>query len=238
MATNAGKPNGQKYIAAEDVQSFLDPLPVEAIPMVGDKTADSLHLRGIKTIAQLREQPLSLLSAWYGKTGSFLYHKARGISHSRVGETRPLRSISREHTFETDRQNIAELSDYIFQLSERLVFDLLREEKTCGTLTIKIRYANFETFTRQCSFAPTDSLKEITATATRFFESIYDGKRKIRLIGVRLSQLQQDAAAPSLFHDYSREKKLTTAVNELKSKYGNRKIGLARSQDVLKKRKE
>lgn len=237
MATNAGKPNGQKHIAANEVQSFLDPLPVEAIPMVGDKTADSLHMRGIKTIAQLRQQPLSLLTAWYGKTGTFLYDKARGISHSRVGESHPVRSLSREHTFETDQQDIGLLSDYIFQLSERLVFDLLREEKTCGSLTLKIRYANFDTFTRQCSFSSTDSLKEITATAIRFFENIYDGKRKIRLIGVRLGQLQQDVAVLSLFNDYSREKKMTTAVNELKTKYGNRKIGLARSQEVMKKRR-
>lgn len=238
MATNAGKPNGQKHIAANEVQSFLDPLPVEAIPMVGDKTADSLHMRGIKTIAQLRQQPLSLLTAWYGKTGTFLYDKARGISHSRVGESHAVRSLSREHTFETDQQDIGLLSDHIFQLSERLVFDLHREEKTCGCLTLKIRFANFDTFTRQCSFPPTDSLKEITAAATRFFQTVYDGKRKIRLVGVRLSQLQNQPAALNLFHDYSREKKMTTAVNELKTKYGNRKIGLARSHEVLKKRKE
>ena len=236
MATNAGKPNGQYYLPAEQVQDFLDPLRVEKIPMVGDKTADSLHMRGIQTIADLRALPLSMLRSWYGKMGESLFEKARGISHGRIGEMQEAKSLSREHTFEEDLMDVKILSDFVFQLTERLVFDLHREEKACGSLTIKLRFQDFQTITRQCSFSPTDSLKELTASAVRFFEKVYTDRRKIRLVGVRLSSLQESTATLNLFHDNGREKKMTQAVNELKSKYGRSTIGLARSLPDRKKR--
>src|SRR5213594_4621174 len=149
MASDMNKPDGLTAVRPEQVRTFLDPLPVNKISGVGKKTTKLLNDAGIQTIGELRKRQAKELTDWFGKGGVWLWAIANGIEEAPV-EERPLRkSVSVEQTFEKDVQNKAVVKEALDALSHEVHDRLLGERLLFRTVSIKVRFQGFQTFTRE-----------------------------------------------------------------------------------------
>jgi DNA polymerase-4 len=143
VATNEAKPNGQMEIHFGGEKSFLAPMPVEKLPMVGKETAAQLHRRGVENVKTLSEIPVTLLEAWLGKNGISLWNKANGIDESPVVPYHEQKSISTESTFAADTIDMRFLHAELVRMTERVAFELRQQDKLTGCVTVKLRYSDF-----------------------------------------------------------------------------------------------
>ena len=184
------KPDGLTVVRGEDAKAFLSPLRVRRLLWVGGKTENRLNMLGIKTIGDLANYDASVLAEKFGAAGTQLYLSAQGIDNSDVQERWERKSMSREITFEEDTSNYALILDTLDAISEDLHQELTASNFTFKTTTVKIRYENFETHTHGKTLPFfTDRLKDIQKSARDLLQDYLRPDRKIRLIGVRLSNL-------------------------------------------------
>lgn len=184
------KPDGLTVVRREDVKAFLAPLRVRKLLWVGRKTESRLNTMGIVTIGDLANYDASVLAEKFGVAGTQLYLSAQGIDNSEVQEHWERKSMSREITFEEDTSDLKLASETLDAISEDLHQELVASHFTFKTITVKIRYENFETHThgRTLPFF-TDRLKDIKKNARDLVQDCLRPDRKLRLIGVRLSNL-------------------------------------------------
>ncbi|HWB63775.1 MAG TPA: DNA polymerase IV [Chitinophagales bacterium] len=232
MATNEAKPNGQYMIEPGKEQDFLDALPVSKIPMCGDKTSAFLKAKGIDTIAQLRSFPHQALQNWLGRHGTFLWNRANGIDNGEVHPYHDPKSMSSERTFDTDTNDANWLKKVIISLSEKLAFELRSDKKLSSCVAIKIRYSDFSTHTKQMAIPFTSNSKILMEKALHLFDDFYDRERKVRLIGVKFSDLTEGSYQINLFDDREKDILLYKAIDELKNKHGAGKITLAQNLGI------
>jgi len=149
MATNEAKPNGYLEVAPGKETAFLWPLTVDKIPGVGKQTQVQLQALGIQTIEQIAKTPQDQLEHHFGKWGKKLWEKAHGISNSVVEQYSEQKSMSHENTFHEDSNNTEFLHAQLVKLTEETAYDLREEGKLTGCITVKLRYADFTTVSRQ-----------------------------------------------------------------------------------------
>ncbi len=191
MASDMQKPDGLTAVQPEQVDKFLEPLPVNRISGVGKKTTEFLHEKGIETIGQLREVEAKKLTDWFGKGGVWLWAIANGIEETPVEERGLRKSISVEQTFERDIQNKTMVRDALESLSHEVHDRLLGEGLWYRTVGIKVRFEGFVTFTREKTHTGyVDDLGVIREYVTLLFREFEKDRRKMRLVGVRLSDLK------------------------------------------------
>jgi nucleotidyltransferase/DNA polymerase involved in DNA repair len=191
MASDMQKPDVLTVITPQEVPGFLEPFPVDKISGVGKKTTKFLTDRGIKTIGELRQVPAKKLTDWFGKGGVWLWAIANGLEESPV-EERPLRkSISVEQTFERDVQNRALVREALEALEAEVHERLLEEGLRFRTVGIKVRFEHFVTFTREKTHTGyVDDLGVVREYVRLLFREFEADRRKVRLVGVRLSDLK------------------------------------------------
>jgi len=191
MASDMQKPDGLTAVQPEQVDKFLEPLPVNRISGVGKKTTEFLHEKGIETIGQLREVEAKKLTDWFGKGGVWLWAIANGIEETPVEERGLRKSISVEQTFERDIQNKTMVRDALESLSHEVHDRLLGEGLWYRTVGIKVRFEGFVTFTREKTHTGyVDDLGVIREYVKLLFREFEKDRRKMRLVGVRLSDLK------------------------------------------------
>ena len=184
------KPDGLTVVREEDVKTFLSPLGVRRLLWVGRKTENRLNMFGIKTIGDLANSDATVLAEKFGAAGTQLYLSAQGIDNSEVQERWERKSMSREITFEEDTSDYSLIFDTLDAISEDLHQELTASNFTFKTTTVKVRYENFETHTHGKTLPLfTDRLKDIQRSARELVQDYLCPDRKIRLIGVRLSNL-------------------------------------------------
>jgi DNA polymerase IV len=220
IGTGEGKQKQNLEIPEHLVQSFLNPLSIQKIPMVGEKTFQLLSRIGIRKIETLSKMPCEVLQQMIGKNGSELWKKANGIDHNPVEPYTERKSISTEHTFSQDTIDIDRLKRVILGMVEKLAFQLRSEEWLTSTVTIKIRYANFDTETKQCRVQYTSADHILTQTVTDLFEKLYQRRMRLRLIGVRFSGLVRGTYQINLFEDTQEMLSLYQAMDRMKTRYG------------------
>lgn len=220
VATNEVKPNGQTEIARGLEAGFLRPLPVSRIPMVGKKTAHFLSTLGVRKVQTLQEIPRDFLTRIMGKSGATLWQRARGIDNSPVVPYSERKSISTEMTFGEDTIDVDGLRATLVRMTEKIAFKMRSEQKLSACITVKVRYANFDTVTKQTRIAYTASDHVLSARALELFESLYDRRLRVRLIGVRCSHLIRGGHQIDLFEDTERDLNLYEAIDKIKFKYG------------------
>jgi DNA polymerase IV (DinB-like DNA polymerase) len=191
LASDYKKPYGLTAVKPEDVINFLSPLPVRRLIGVGPKTEIKLKEMGVKTIGDLARYNKETLIKTFGKWGAEMRELANGIDNSEVVEEHEIKSVGREVTFEEDVGD----SEVIFTTIDRLVDDFHGELTDSGTkfktVNIKIRYEDFETHTRAKSLQfHTDDRQKIKGIAKELILKFLQSKKKIRLIGVRVSGLR------------------------------------------------
>lgn len=220
VATNEAKPNGQMEIHFGGEKSFLAPMPVEKLPMVGKETAAQLHRRGVENVKTLSEIPVTLLEAWLGKNGISLWNKANGIDESPVIPYHEQKSISTESTFAADTIDMRFLHAELVRMTERVAFELRQQDKLTGCVTVKIRYSDFETVTKQMSIPYTCCDHVLLAKVKELFQKLYDRRLLVRLIGVRFSHLVHGNYQISLFDDTQEMIALYQAIDHIKNRFG------------------
>ncbi|WP_290789457.1 DNA polymerase IV [Flavihumibacter sp. UBA7668] len=224
MATNEAKPNGWKKIEPGAEQAFLDPMRVDKIPGVGDQTFRNLLQLGIETIYELRQAKPQLLQKQLGKHGLDLWQKAQGIHTSEVAPWQEAKSISTENTYELDLTDLETLQQELVRMAEKLGYELRQENKMAGCVAVKIRYPDFETSSRQTSIPYTFYDDELILQAKQLFKELYRKGQPVRLLGVRVSELTDEARQTNLFQDMNRKADLYKAIDSVKTKFGKSAI--------------
>jgi DNA polymerase-4 len=227
VATGESKPNGERQIEQGLERHFLAPLPVHKIPMVGDKTARFLYDMGVRTVQVLSNMPVEILESAFGKNGRVLWKRANGIDDTPVLPYSEQKSISTETTFDTDSIDVRMMRAILTGMGEKLAFKLRSKHKLCSCVTVKIRYANFATESKQMQLAYTSSDQAIIRAAHELFDKLYQRRMRIRLIGLRLSGLVHGHYQISLFDDTEEMIRLYQAMDRLRLRHGADIIGKA-----------
>ncbi|HEY5749887.1 MAG TPA: DNA polymerase IV [Chryseolinea sp.] len=224
VATGEFKPEAKHNVPAGTEQAFLSPLAVEKIPMIGKQTASFLYDMGVRTVATLREMPLKFLMSAFGKNGLSLWNKAHGVDESPVVPYAEQKSISTECTFEEDTIDVKRLQSILIAMVEKVAFQLREQKKLASCVTVKIRYSNFDTETKQIHIPYTSSDHILLNTVTELFKRLYNRRMLIRLVGVRLSSLVHGSHQISLFDDTAESINLYEAIDFIKHKHGVEKL--------------
>jgi DNA polymerase IV len=227
VASDQGKPRALVWVAPGQEERFLAPLPVRKIPGIGEVTERALRALGIETVAQLAEIKPDKLENIFGQWGTALYRKARGgDSYEFVLDAEP-KSISHNHTFGEDTSDLLTLHSLLSHLSQKTCKRLREAGLAARTLTLTIRYAGFDTYTRSRTMPePVHLDADIQRVFFSLFEEHRNKKRKIRLLGTALSNLTHGGEQFSLLDARRREKleKLTRATDDLRNRFGFGKI--------------
>ncbi len=220
IATGEGKPKGNLEIPEHMVKSFLNPLSIKKIPMVGDATFQLLSRIGVRNIKTLSEMPAEVLQQMIGKNGIELWKKANGIDNAPVEPYTERKSISTEHTFSQDTIDIDKLKRVLQGMVEKLAFQLRSEGWLTSTVVIKIRYANFDTETKQCRVQYTSADHILIKNVTELFNKLYQRRMRLRLIGIRFSGLVRGTYQINMFEDTEEMLSLYQAMDKMKTRYG------------------
>lgn len=225
LASDLKKPGGMTVIRPGEVEAVLHPLSIEKLWGVGEKTAVKLRNMGIDTIGQLACLPEKLLAAGFGKMGASLWHLARGEDIRSVETSREAKSISRETTFPRDINDLDVIRAVILELADDVACSLRRSSFLAGTVTLKLRYGNFETLTRQGALpAPSCLTMPIYTKALELFARVNTQGRGIRLLGVGTGGLASCAGSRQLnfFEEPGqiKEEKIAEAIDRVAARYG------------------
>ncbi len=221
IATGQAKPNGGILVEQPDVPMFLAPLSISKIPMLGPKTYQLLRSMGVLTIKTLREVPPNMIEKVLGKNGVDLWKKANGIDLTPVKPYSEQKSLSAERTFEQDTIDILMLNNTLAAMTEKLAFKLRAGQKLASVVTVKIRYANYDTHTLQKSIAYTSFDHVLLATAKELFNRVYDRRMLIRLIGLKFGGLVHGAQQLDMFCDTPQMVNLYLAMDNIRKRYGD-----------------
>lgn len=224
VATNEVKPNGKVEIPTGHERSFLAPLSIIKIPGIGKQTAYLLFRMGVETVKVLSDIPVEMLQNLLGKNGTELWRRANGIDETPVVPFHEQKSISTENTFQQDTINMEFLEGELLRMTEKISFELRRQNKLTGCITVKLRYSNFETFTKQVSIPYTSADHVLIKTAKELFRKLYDRRLLVRLLGVRFTNLVPGNYQVRLFEDTPQMIKLYQSIDSVKKQYGEDKL--------------
>lgn len=224
MATNEAKPNGFLEIPHGKEREFLWPLGIEKINGVGKQTEQLLKSFGLYTLEDIAKTPIEIMERIAGKWGEALWHKAHGRGSTAIATDWEQKSISHENTFETDYSNLDFLHKELVRLTEKTAYSLREDEKMTGCVTVKIRYSDFETISRQETIDYTALDDVLIAKVKDLFTKSYQQGRPVRLLGVRFSQLIPLTLQMSLFENNVEKLNLFKTVDEIKDRYGSKSV--------------
>jgi DNA polymerase IV len=224
MATNEAKPNGFLEIPHGKEKEFLWPLRVEKINGVGKQTEIQLKNFGIHTIEDIANTSAEIMEKNFGKWGESLWNKSQGIGSAVVETDWEQKSMSHENTFDEDKTDVTFLHSEIVRLTEKTAYSLREDEKLSGCLTVKIRYSDFETISRQETIDYTSLDDQLIAKAKDIFNKSYQKNRPVRLLGVRFSQLIPFTMQMNLFNNSEGKLNLYKTVDDIKDRFGSKMV--------------
>lgn len=220
IGTNEAKPNNHIQVPQGEEKAFMAPLAIRKMPMVGEKTSLKLQQMGVQKIKTVQDMPCELMERVLGKNGISLWKKAQGIDNSPIITYHERKSISIERTFERDTTDVVKLKSIITAMSENLAYQLRNGNKLTGCVTVKIRYSDFTTVTRQLHVPYTSVDHKLINTVQELFKILYARRMLIRLIGVRYSKLVGGGYQINLFEDNEEMVRLYQAMDAMRNKYG------------------
>ncbi len=223
VATGESKPDGEGHVPAGEEQQFLAPMPVRKIPMIGPKTTQFLAEMGITHVHLLRQMPLGLLKKAFGINGLELWKRSRGIDNSPVHAFSERKSISTECTF-GHSMDVKQLKSMLTAMIEKLCHKLREENWLTACVTVKIRYTNFDTETKQKHVPYTSSDRYLITEVMQLFDRLYTRRMQLRLVGVRLSNLVHGNYQINLFEDTAESINLYQAMDKIKTLHGPHSI--------------
>ena len=221
------KPNGSGWVETGKERSFLAPLPVRKIPSIGRETARKLSLLGIRKTGTLSQVPVQLLEREFGKPGREIHRRANGIDHRPVVPYTERKSFSTETTFQTDTIDVEFLRRKLRDMTMKLAFDLRAAGKLTAGVTVKIRYTDFNTYTRSQRIKFTAHDQQLLPVADRLFQELFTRRQCIRLIGIRFDRLAEGHTQLDLFADTQEDSRLMQALDRVRRRFGAGAVGKA-----------
>ena len=229
IATNEAKPNGYLQVMPGYEKEFLSSLKVSKIPGVGQQTQQTLASLGITYIRDIDTAGLRLLEQSLGNYGAELWNKSQGLHEGAVVQYHEAKSISTENTFEANTNDTVFLMAELVRMIDKISYDLRKEEKLAGCISVKMRYVDFTTFSKQTTIDYTLRDDEMIPVAKDLFNKLYDINKPVRLLGVRLSELTNHPVQTSLFDDAQKKSNLYKAIDDVKDKFGKTALKKART---------
>lgn len=234
IASNLGKPRGILEVFPGCEARFLAPLPLQELPGVGPRMLEVLQSMGLSTIGEILTVPVETWRAALGRTGENLYRAATGMSDSIVHppeQRRHRKGLSHERTLSQDTASRGQLLALLSGLVEKAAYRLRQEQMTCGGVTLKLRYADFETQTRSCRLDRTNQDGSIFQAVTGLFVKLFTRRVKVRLVGIRLDAIQAGGVTPDLWESLNSEqqRQLPVVVDLIRARYGFKSVLHGRS---------
>ena len=172
----------------------------------------------------LQEMPVEVVESVFGKNGRVIWNKANGIDNSPIVQYHERKSISNERTFGKDTTDIQKLKTSIAAMSDNLAYLLRKGNKLTSCITIKVRYSDFNTYTKQVKIPYTAADHLLTPKVMEIFDRLYDKRLLVRLVGVRFSSLAGGNYQIDLFDDTVKTANLYQAMDVLRNRYGSRSV--------------
>lgn len=224
IATGESRPFGELFIEKAKVRPFLDPLSIAKIPMLGKKSYRLLTSMGVSDIKTVSKLPIEMLENLMGKSGRTIWEKSNGIDNTPVETYSEKKSIGTETTFETDTTDVNKINNILVMMVEKLAFKLRKDQWMSSCVVIKIRYADFNTYTLQRKIAYTAFDHEIIPVVKELFLKLYSRRVLIRLIGIKFTGLVRSTRQLSLFDDSQKMDSLYFYLDNIKKKYGEHSV--------------
>ena len=224
VATGEAKPNNKIFVQKGLERPFLAPLSVRKIPMVGEKTYQTLRNLGVRRIHTLQEMPLEMMQSVMGKHGAVIWHKAQGVDQSPVVPYQERKSISTERTFAKDTIEVVKLEGIMVAMTENLAYQLRRGDKLTSCITVKIRYSDFNTHTLQARIPYTAADHLLIPKVKELFQKLFERRLLVRLVGVRFSHLVGGGYQMNLFEESEELSKLYSAMDHIRQRFGDRSV--------------
>ncbi len=224
VATGEAKPNNHLKIDLGIEKQFLAPLPVRKIPMVGEVTSQLLRKMGIVKIKTVQEMPLQVMDNILGENGKTIWRKANGIDTSPVEPYTERKSISSEETFSTDTIDIKKIKTILMAMTEKLAFQLRKENKLTSNVSVKIRYSDFDTHTKQMRIPYTSTDHTLMKVVKELFDKLFERRVLIRLVGVRFSGLVSGGYQINLLEDSESIIQLYQEMDFVRKRYGDKAV--------------
>lgn len=220
IATGQAKPSGELKVDTGTEKEFLAPLSIRKIPMVGEKTYTQLRNMGISKCATLQQMEIFTLRRVLGENGISIWKKANGVDDTPIIAYQEQKSMSKETTFQEDTIDIQKLKKTLAKMVNELAFDLRKDQKLTGCITLKIRYSNFDTHTKQIRVPYTNSDRIIGEKISELFGKLYSRRMLIRLIGIKFSHLITGNYQTDLFNDDVKDLRLNQAMDYIRLRHG------------------
>lgn len=224
VATGEAKPAGALHVGSGTERSFLGPLSIRKIPSVGTTTFHTLRNLGVRRIHTVQEMPAELLEQVLGANGRSIWRKAHGIDPSPVIPFSERKSISTERTFARDTADMQRIRPLLVAMAENLAYQLRRGSRLTACVTIKVRYADFDTRTLSASLPYTAADHLLVPRVLELFDRLFDRRVLLRLVGVRYSHLVTGGCQMDLFSDTGERVALYRALDRIRDRYGDRSI--------------
>jgi len=224
VGTGEAKPNGALEIKTGSEKQFLAPLSTSKIPSIGKKTYKKLSFMGVRSIQTLSELPVKLLEREFGKSGISLWKKANAIDNSPVVPYSERKSMSTERTFSKDTIDIQKIKGILIEMTRQMAYELRASGKLTSCVTVKIRYTDFNTFTRQRKIAFTANDHTLTPHIIELFDQLYQRRQLIRLVGIRFSNLVSGNYQINLFDDTIKEIHLLQQMDRIRKRFGKKSL--------------
>lgn len=224
VATGEAKPNNQKKIESGTEKTFLAPLSIRKIPMVGNKTYQTLRNLGVRKIHTVQEMPADTMQRVLGVNGRTIWKRANGIDNTPVVAFSERKSISTERTFDRDTIDVHKLRNILVAMTENLAYQLRRGNKLTACIAVKLRYSDFNTYNKQLKIPYTSADHILIPQILELFEKLYQKRLLIRLIGIRFSHLVGGNYQINLFDDSEKQINLYKALDNIRDRYGDRSV--------------
>lgn len=224
IATGVAKPNAEKVVQNGREKSFLAPLPINMIPMVGNKTFQTLLNLGIREIKTLQQMPVEMLEGVLGKNGRTIWKRANGIDNSPLVPFHERKSISMERTFGRDTIDMLRLRTSLTAMAESLAYQLRRGNKLTCNVSVKIRYSDFQTCTKQAKIPYTSADHILIPKTEELFRQLYTRRLLIRLIGIKFTGLVGGHYQINLFDDSQQMLNLYNSIDKIRNRFGEHSV--------------
>jgi DNA polymerase-4 len=224
VATNEAKPNNQLKVDFGYEKPFLAPLSIKKIPMVGDKTYQILRNLGLRKVKTVQEMPMDLMQRVLGKNGVVIWKRSNGVDNTPVIPFCERKSISNERTFDKDTIDVVKLRGILLAMTENLAFQLRRGEKLTACIAVKIRYSDFNTYSKQMRIPYTSADHILIPKILELFKALYNRRLLVRLVGIRFSHLVSGNYQINLFDDTEEALNLYAAMDRMRERYGDKSV--------------
>ena len=224
VGVNVDKPRAEKMIPPGAEKAFFAPLSIKVLPQIGAKTYQKLSFMGVRDIKTLAAIPQHLLRREFGKPGLTLWKKANTIDDSPVVPYTEQKSIGHERTFQQDTIDVRQLKAQLSKMVTQLGFELRHKGKLASVVTVKLRYTDFNTYSKQRRISYTASDRTILHHVHELFDKLYERRQLVRLVGVKLSGLTSGYYQVHLFEDTEKDVKLLNTMDRIRKRYGSQAV--------------